>query len=216
MFTVISHALVRNTLIPLVLGVYIATSGTREYDWVYVHGFVCTVLLAPVYILSVLFGYDPLSWFVASWDNPWSLVEYLVYGLGALLVLFRRTFDHRFSFTLSVVSAGAVGYLYEVPYWLHSGVWSLFRTAQNSLIILDWGMLCVPVAAFFLLCRGFRLRNWMLLPIGFYMLYVYGYYHHSIIIRNYIYHTFGVQKTLALRIPSMMLMLSLLAGVKQR
>jgi len=81
---------------------------------------------------------------VRSWASPWCAVHYLAASSLVTWLAQRKQHPPGFAVTLAVLAGGAVGYLYEVPYWLRiDGLDGLFRTAARSWSVVDWGFLSV-------------------------------------------------------------------------
>ena len=148
----ISHALIRNTVIPLVFIGYLFNEYIEDKRFDYVFYFLsigCAVAL-PLTIFYALLGYTPVNhWITPTWRSIISPIQYLAFINVINYTMFKNTKivpyceSVPYSFTLAVISAAAVGYLYEIPRWLQWDLRSVFRTARTSIIILDFGMVSV-------------------------------------------------------------------------
>jgi hypothetical protein len=161
-----------------------------------------------IYFVFAVLDYNPISLVFDSWRDPYSPLQYLVYVVITMRIVESRTLDIGYSTTLSVISAAAAGYLYEVPRWLQWGIWDLFRTAKTSVIIIDWGMLCVPLMILLSMKHKPQLFDTkFLLSLCFYEIYCIAYYYNStqlIQLTNMIFHPL-ISKTIIFRIPAMLL-----------
>ena len=204
----IPHALFRNLIVPLFMSIYLIDETTElDFDQFFKWFSLLTLLAIPGYLGFLLLGVNPFSLIVyPSWTSWISPMQYLVYTSLLSRVLYDRTDDSSFSYCLAVVSASVVGYLYEVPRWLiMDGFWGLFRTARNSLLVLDFGMLAVPFLFFMLRDRKPVLSKGLLISGVGYLLYVMfyaqivGYYIHTV------YPLVGLPTTVLCRVPAMWL-----------
>ena len=170
----IPHALARNLVVPLVMGMYLIQkiNGNR-YETLYKILTWGSLALIPVYTLFVVTGYQPITWILnPTWNSNWSIMQYIVYiGLTGV-ILYWKTRCYVYSYTLSVISATTAGYLYEVPLWLErGGVLELIRTAKNSFIVLDFGMLAVVFMVYMVLEEPPRLDKALFFSVLVYVVY---------------------------------------------
>jgi len=203
----ITHALLRNTLFPVFLLAYLFNKKGR-FDQHYWGLYVLSLVTMLTYFVFVLFGLNPITYIIHStWRQPHSPLQYLVYITIIARLAEHRTHDIGYGYTVAVVSAGAAGYLYEVPRWLQWSIWDVFRTAKTSIIILDWGMICVPLMIYFVLKKKPNLLNTgFLLSIGLYEAYCIAYYYNSEAMIHVLHQLFlPIPKTFFLRIPAFLL-----------
>ena len=161
-------------MVPLVMAMYLFQKYTgRSYEKLYKIFTLGSLALIPVYSLFVVTGYQPITWIVnPTWNSSWSTMQYVVYiGLTGI-ILYWKTSNYVYSYTLSIISATTAGYLYEVPLWLErGGVLELFRTAKNSFIVLDFGMLAVGFMFYMVLEEPPRLDRALFFSLLVYVVY---------------------------------------------
>jgi hypothetical protein len=206
---VITHALLRNTLFPMLfLAYYWNHNKNGEYDTYYWGLYVLSLVSMCIYFGFAVIGYNPLNNLIPStWRDPYSPLQYLVYITIIARVAEHRTHDIGYAYTLAATSAGAAGYLYEVPRWLQWGLWDIIRTARTSLIVVDWGMMCVPLMVGLVLWKKPNLANTgFLISLGLYEAYCIAYYYNSTAMIHILHQLFlPIPKTFFLRIPAMLL-----------
>lgn len=171
----IPHALFRNTVIPLFMLAYLVNRYTKySLDEVFKWLTFATVSAIPLYTICTLFGVNVVTLVLEStWRSILSPIQYLIYIWLVNRRLFQNTGDSSYSYTLSVVSAGVVGYLYEVPRWvLRDGLSGLFRTARTSFLVVDFGLLAVPFMFFMLRGRRVDVGACFLVSLSLYVFYV--------------------------------------------
>ena len=190
----------------MVMGMYLIQKYTgRSYEKLYKILIWGSLALIPVYTLFVVTGYQPITWIVnPTWTSNYSIMQYLVYLGLTNLMLYRRTRSYVYSFTLSIISAASIGYLYEVPLWLErGGVFELIRTAKNSFIVLDFGMLAVFFMIYMVYEKRPKLNKALIISVFLYVGYYLFYfrYYPEFFIRIYPYTK--IPTTFLLRLPAM-------------
>ena len=195
-------------MVPLFMFIYLVDEYTElDFDQFFKWGGFAVLTSIPVYTVFALWGYNLVDLVVSqSWTSWLSPVQYLVF----VFIINRRvhdmTGDSSYSFCLSVVAATVSGYLYEVPRWIiRDGVFGLFRTAKNSFIVLDFGMIAVPFLFFMLRDRGVQVNKLLLLSGLVYMIYMVFYAQIISFYISMIYQLVGVPTTVLCRVPAMWL-----------